>query len=272
MPEKHDEIMGTLAKVLPYISSHLRGSIADQVAAFIRLTDEDGCRDPQLQKQIIHRGLYRTMRMLNNLNAAEMLASEESFYLQNEDLVRWIDNICRQAEGLFATKNVKLHWDSPLHHKVTMVNPEKLEFLMWQLLSNALKFTPEGGSVSVSLKEAPGQVMLRVSDTGCGIPEEMLDLVFERFLHTERIDALEHGIGLGLCLCRQIALRHGGRLLLDSRVGEGTTVTVSLPDKRSDICEVRSPRFDYAGGFSRVHIALSDGLPLGAFSDVFLGH
>lgn len=270
MSETYNAMLYTLSTTLPYVSSHLRVAVANQVGAIRRLTDEEPCRDPARAKQIIHQGTYRLLRLLGNLTNAELLGSEERFLRRNEDLIDWMDTCCRLSEALFATKGVSLTWDTPLRYKIIAFNSEKLEIAMYHLLSNALKFTPTGGSVRVTLRQAPGQVLLSVADTGCGISEEMMTIAFDRFMHPERIDGPDHGLGLGLAVSRQIAHRHGGRLLLDSREGKGTTVTLALPDERLSVDEVGENRFDYLGGFSHVHINLSDALPLEAFTDPYL--
>ena len=97
------------------------------------------------------------------------------------------------------------------------------------LLDNAVKYTPEGGSVAVrGQKRKTAGAALEVSDTGVGIPEEELPLVFERF---HQVDAArtEGGAGLGLSIARQIAEAHGGTVEVESVVGRGSTFTLLLP-------------------------------------------
>jgi two-component system, OmpR family, sensor kinase len=96
------------------------------------------------------------------------------------------------------------------------------------LLDNAVKYTPDGGSVTVGVAEDDGRVELAVSDTGVGIREDQLPLVFERFHRTDAARA-EAGAGLGLSIARQIAEAHGGTIEATSKVGEGSTFTLVLP-------------------------------------------
>src|SRR5829696_1677585 len=98
------------------------------------------------------------------------------------------------------------------------------------LLDNAVKYTPEGGSVAVRLREEDGRVALEVSDTGVGIPEDELPLVFERFHRTDPSRA-DGGAGLGLSIARQIAESHGGEIRARSTPGEGSTFTLLLPTR-----------------------------------------
>jgi two-component system OmpR family sensor kinase len=98
------------------------------------------------------------------------------------------------------------------------------------LLDNAVKYTPEGGSVAVRLREEDGRVALEVSDTGVGIPEDELPLVFERF-HRADPSRADGGAGLGLSIARQIAESHGGEIRARSAPGEGSTFTLLLPHR-----------------------------------------
>ncbi len=96
------------------------------------------------------------------------------------------------------------------------------------LLDNAVKYTPDGGSVTVGVKEREGEVGLAVSDTGVGIPEDQLPLVFERFYRAD-VARAERGVGLGLSIARQIAEAHGGTIEARSMVGAGSTFVLLLP-------------------------------------------
>ena len=152
---------------------------------------------------------------------------------------------------------------------VAAVERTYLERLVWSLLSNALKVAPAPGCITVMLEVKGKQVLLSVKDTGPGIPPEYLETVFDRWAQSRRLDDLSRGIGLGLPICRRVAEGHGGRLLLESREGQGTLVTVALPHVRRS-GEVRDVRMDYAGGFSHVMMELSDALPYRAFTEVHL--
>lgn len=112
---------------------------------------------------------------------------------------------------------------------------------------------------------AQGRILLRVSDTGCGISEERLATLFAPPQQPDRPAPPPHGVGLGLSLCRRIAEAHGGTLMAESRPGKGSRFTLSLPDHQSGQ-QVQDIRFDYSGGFNRTLLALADALPARAFS------
>ena len=101
------------------------------------------------------------------------------------------------------------------------------------LLDNAVKYTSDGGSVTVGVKERDDRVELVVSDTGVGIREDQLPLVFERFHRTDAARS-EDGAGLGLAIARQIAEAHGGSIEARSTVGAGSEFTLVLPRRKPD--------------------------------------
>lgn len=264
MDEKREEKL--LNEILPNVATQLRGSLGNIHVAMQHLapTGEEGTPGER-DLAIINQSYYRLLRVVNNLSAAPMLLESELFALQNVELVEWLEGLCRQAQPLAEEAGLELTFTCALRSHTVGIHREYLERLVWNLLSNAMKFTPRGGKVSVTLRVSGGQVLLCVADNGCGITEELQETVFDRYLHPRRMDPLPHGLGLGLPLCRRIAEGHGGRLLLQSREGEGTTVTVSLPDRRAKTDAVHDMAFHYAGGFQTVLVELSDALPYGAF-------
>src|SRR5215218_6671168 len=120
----------------------------------------------------------------------------------------------------------------PIEHEITATfDRERVLQVASILLDNAVKYTPEGGNVTVRVEEENGGVALAVSDTGVGIAEDQLPLIFERF-HRADPSRSEGGAGLGLSIARQIAEAHGGQIRAESTPGKGSTFTLLLP-KRS---------------------------------------
>lgn len=110
------------------------------------------------------------------------------------------------------------------------VDPVRIKQVLYNVLSNAVKFTPAGGVISVNLSTLPGEVVVSVTDTGIGISESDQLYVFDEFYQGENTGHRKHaGFGLGLPLSRKLVELHGGRIELRSALGEGTTVTIYLP-------------------------------------------
>ena len=256
-----------LNEVLLHVSAQLRTALGGMHIAVGRLApperrDADAALDRDAA--LLNRNYYALLRLSNNLSNAPMLLDDAPLTKENTDIVTWLDGLCRQASPLFALRNVALTFQCSAAHHGAAINRVCLEQAVWNLLSNALKFTAEGGAVTVSLRFERRQVLLAVTDTGCGINAEDMEMVFDGYLHPERLAALPSGLGLGLPLCRRIAEGHGGRLVLNSRVGHGTTVTLALPDELAEDV-VEDVAFDYTGGFQPALVGLADGLPFEAF-------
>jgi signal transduction histidine kinase/glycine cleavage system H lipoate-binding protein len=117
------------------------------------------------------------------------------------------------------------------HQPLTVLAVEDgIERILVNLVGNALKYTPSGGRIEVSLERHDAEAVLIVSDTGIGIPEEALPHLFEEFFRAENARAIEReGTGLGLSIVKSLVDRYGGRISVTSRLGQGSTFTVYLP-------------------------------------------
>ena len=114
-----------------------------------------------------------------------------------------------------------------------LADPTHLERVLQNLVSNAIKFSHEGEQVTVHLGQEDTDVVLAISDTGIGIPDDEQDQVFSRFFRSSlAVEEEIQGTGLGLALVRTVVEWHGGSVDVDSVEGEGTTVTVRLPSAR----------------------------------------
>lgn len=108
------------------------------------------------------------------------------------------------------------------------LDAEKFDKVLYNLLSNAMKFTPAGGSITVSVETAGNHCFLQVKDTGIGIPKEQIPRLFERFHQVEGANCLHEGSGLGLSLVKELVELHKGQISVESVYGQGTTFTVWL--------------------------------------------
>ncbi|HID63510.1 MAG TPA: hypothetical protein EYP49_12340 [Anaerolineae bacterium] len=132
--------------------------------------------------------------------------------------------VYRQSQLMADGVEVKLgHEDQA----VVMGDADRLKQLLLNLVDNAIKYTPPGGEVRLSLYREQGWVQVAVSDTGMGIPPEDLPHIFERFYRTDKARR-RGGTGLGLSIAKWIAEAHGGHLTVESEVGKGSTFTLWL--------------------------------------------
>ena len=119
----------------------------------------------------------------------------------------------------------------PIH---LTVDEEKLGLAVEKVISNAVKFTPEGGAIRVGLDVEGDWVRIAVEDTGVGIPAQALEHIFEPFYQVEESLTRQHdGIGLGLTIARGMVEQHGGGIDVTSEVGKGTVITIRLPSEET---------------------------------------
>ena len=256
-----------LASLFPNVASHLRNALGTLHLAAARLVPAaEREHDPELDKKaaLLDQSYYQMLRMVNSLSSAAYLADNSPLPLQNRDLVELVGDLCDKAGDLAPLLGLNLQFICAAEHHICAVAPDAVEQMLYHLLSNAFKFTPAGGSVTVELRFTANRVLLSVTDTGCGISEERLPTLFDRYLHKEQLDPYPHGLGLGLPVCRALAERQGGVLMAESQAGKGSRFTISLPDQQVNN-GVSDVPFDYAGGFNRTLLALADALPTSAF-------
>lgn len=256
-----------LYELMPHLSTQIRIALTNIHTALENLApaekrDQDTALDANAAGMT--QGVFRLMRMCCELELAPMMAESAALDREDTDLVMWLQELVAEAEPLFEVRGVALRLDCALRCHVTAIHPIYLRRALWQLLDNALKYTEPGGHVTLSLQCIDAQVLIRLTDDGCGIPPERMREAFSLYLSPARIEQFPHGLGLGLPLARRIAERHGGRLLLNSTVDEGTQVTMALPDDRSETM-IEMPRTDYTGGFQASLLELADALPPHAF-------
>jgi len=107
----------------------------------------------------------------------------------------------------------------------------RLDQVLQNLAENALRFTPAGGQVTVAVAPVEKGARVSVTDTGCGIPPDRAEVIFEKFVHEDegKRGSVGGGVGLGLHICREIVRRHGGQIGVHSEVGKGSEVFFTLP-------------------------------------------
>lgn len=149
------------------------------------------------------------------------------------DLDTLIVDVYHQTKVLSQTVRVRLLPPEPVRVKG---DPDRLKQVLLNLVTNALKYTPDGGEVVLSLTVEGGYAFLRVSDTGIGIPKDDLPYIFERFYRVDKARARQvGGAGLGLSIAKWIVEAHHGRIWVESEVGKGSTFTVQLPRMDAEV-------------------------------------
>jgi len=170
------------------------------------------------------------------LNLSRMDAGMMDYHMEKSSLPQLIEGSASKIEPLFKNNNISLRLNVDRNLPSVFMDAQKIGQVMENLLDNALKFTPEGGEISITAsvpdgkssahpsKHDPPFIRVSISDTGCGIPEEHIQDVFDKFkkLH-------EKGTGLGLYIAKQMISAHGGDLWVTSKAGEGSTFFFTVP-------------------------------------------
>lgn len=145
------------------------------------------------------------------------------------DIEEVISRIISLLQNIADEKNIILEVDIDDNTGWLEADESKIESVITNLLSNAIKFTPQQGCISVSVKRQEQELVIRVSDTGIGIPGQELQKIFDRFYRVPRQNCPSQGSGLGLAIVKEILAMHKGRIEVESHPGQGSTFTVILP-------------------------------------------
>ncbi|MGM9521705.1 MAG: ATP-binding protein [Oscillospiraceae bacterium] len=176
------------------------------------------------------RSIVRTVENFSKLcGGAE---NAETLNSSTFDIVELCSDLMGTVRYLFDEQRLELSFQSDRDSLTYYGDGDKLERMLLNLISNSIKYTPDGGKVVLSVKAAQSGVMLTVRDNGRGIPQETLSAIFDRYNGRRDLTDGSAGAGLGLSLVQQIARLHGGSAVVESRLGEGTAVTVMLPYRK----------------------------------------
>ncbi|MBC7928199.1 MAG: two-component sensor histidine kinase, partial [Bryobacteraceae bacterium] len=184
-------------------------------------------------KEALGQTLTESERMSQLVDSLLLLARAECGTdpsgIADFDLASTVNEACEESRLLAATAEVNFRCNIPNGPLPISGDRQSLRRLFLILIDNAVKYTPTGGEVSVGLREENGFAIGVVQDTGIGIAEQDLPRIFDRFWRADKVRSRETaGFGLGLCIARCIAERHGGQIEVESQPGEGSTFRLTL--------------------------------------------
>ena len=222
---------------------------------------DDSKNSEQLAR--VNRGLFQMLRLISNMSDAGRYASSSSVPMEIRNAGALLEEIVTKAAALVERAGLHMTYTGISEAIYTQVNPELLERAVLNAISNAVKFTPAGGSIHIRLTSRNKKLYLSVRDSGTGIPEELRSTLFSRYTREPGVEDGRYGIGLGLVIIRSAAAQHGGTVLVDHPRDCGTRITLSLSIQPGTGTSVRSPimRVDYAGERDHGLLELSDVLP-----------
>lgn len=182
--------------------------------------------------QTIVRNVRALSQIVNDvLDVSGMVSGKTRIDPEETDLCEVIEAALENLKPTVQAKGIEMHKHLGAAKCLVFGDPHRLQQIMWNLLSNAVKFTPRRGRVTVNLECTGATCRIAVSDTGDGIPRELLPYVFDRFRQARAAKTTPNrGLGLGLAIVKQLVELHGGNVAVESDgVGHGATFTVLLP-------------------------------------------
>jgi signal transduction histidine kinase len=182
----------------------------------------------------IRRSGHGLLSIINNIiDLSRIEAGQFKLREEEADLAELIQGCVRRLADIAAAGKVAIEQDCPEGFPLVSIDPRALQQVLGNILSNAIKFTPQGGSVKVGFTRVEGGVELAVADTGVGISAEQLARMGEAFLQSDDVLIRSHqGAGLGLALSKSLVSLLDGRLKIASVEGRGTRVAIFLPASR----------------------------------------
>lgn len=220
------------------MSHELRTPLSLILAPVDKLLSSPGQPHPEKQYALIRRNARRLLRLVNQLlDFRKIGINELKLHATQGDILRFIKDASFSFIDLAEKKNISFLYTSDAESLHTLFDHDKIESILFNLLSNAFKFTPEHGTVSVDVhtertKKEELLLQIKVMDTGIGIPPEKQERIFIRFFQAEIPDTIvNQGSGIGLAITTEFVKMHNGTITVDSDTDKGSCFTVTLPFK-----------------------------------------
>ncbi len=233
---RSDDALSHRDDFLGIVSHDLRNLLSGIVLSVDLLASDGSALDeesgPDVAARRIRRYAARMSRLINDLvDVASIESGKLATTLERGDAVALVVETVDMFQPAASEKGISIELEVAERSLPADFDQERVLQVLSNLVSNAIKFTAPGGRIVVRGERAGGELRLSVSDTGPGIPHDLLELVFERFWQAGGRD--RRGLGLGLYICKSIVEAHGGRIWVESRPGEGSAFSFTIPDTTS---------------------------------------
>jgi len=215
------------------VSHELRTPLTLIIGPLEQLLQVGNDMDPVPMLRAMEANAHRLLRQVNTiLDFAKADAGKLTCHYKNGNLGDILSELVQASIPYSRQKNIELTISGTDKMPDTDMDIEKIETIAANLISNALKFTPDNGKISVCVGKDKQCIWFEVQDTGIGIPEEKMEDIFERFLQVDDQHSRNNeGTGLGLAMVRELVLLHGGNIDVRSEIGKGSTFRVEFPMK-----------------------------------------
>ena len=256
----------TLALAAQKLRAPLSNIMTVSDILFPALTDPD----QQEKAAQLRRSYFQMMRLICNMADAERYTFLDTSGFEKTELCSFFRDVVEEARCTPEQTGITLQYHCPKKAIFCMIDREQMKRAVYNLVSNAIKFSPVGSCVDVTLSCTTRMASLTVEDHGEGIAEHVRTSLFHRYLREPAIEDSRFGLGLGMTLVRSVATAHSGTVLLEQNGGTRVTMTMFIRKEAPGI--LRSPKLsisDYAGGHDTSLLEFSEALPTSAYkSDV----
>ena len=221
-------------KYLVNLSHELRtplNVISSTNQLLLELSKKDNIKADKLAYyiDISERNCNRLLNLVNNiLDNTKLQSKMYTLNLKEVDIIYLVEETSLTLIDYIKSKSIELIIDPEVEEKVILCDDYEIERCIVNLVSNAAKFTPEGGNITITIKDLDDKVMISVLDTGVGIEEKYHKTIFDRFNQVDN-DESKGGSGLGLSITSKIVELHKGEIYVESKVGEGSNFVIILP-------------------------------------------
>ena len=213
-------------------------------------------KDVSKLNSIMYKNSNRLLKLINQLlDFRKAESGNLNLIVQNDELVSFVGEVFAAFEDIALEKNIKFLFLSPKNELDAWFDNDKIEKILYNLLSNAFKFTPNGKGITVSLEKETvnneDYAIIKVIDFGIGIPKDELVSIFDRFYQTRKENnAINVGSGLGLAYIKHLVEVHKGEINIESEFHKGTTCTVTIPISKTaysdnSIIELQPQKYDF---------------------------
>lgn len=235
MIKKLEKRMELQEKFLLNVSHDLRSPINTilSILQSLKYIDNDKYADNKINeyRAMIKRNSYKMMKLVDNL--IDTTKIEEKYYNLNKqaiDVVSLIENTILSMDKYAKQKSIELIFDTNEEEAIVLLDPEAIDRIIVNLVSNAIKFSPKDSTVMINLYIDENNIKIVVKDNGPGIAEEDQKAIFNRFMQSQKNkESSNEGSGIGLDLVSNLVKLHNGNITLNSTVGVGSEFIISIP-------------------------------------------
>jgi len=198
------------------------GSLDEEKSSIIKYIDS------------IRQNSYRLSKLINNIvDSSKIEAGFFEINLSNNNIVEVVEDIVMSVTNLTESNGLNIIFDTDVEEKIIACDVEKIERIVLNLISNAIKFSNCGDEIFVEVKDKYKFIEISVNDNGVGIKKKYLDMIFDRFKQVDKsLSRNAEGTGIGLSLVKSIVELHGGSISVESKFGQGSKFTVMIPAQK----------------------------------------